>query len=126
LRLKEAGILAASSLATGGLGGLACGAVLVNCQAYYFGTLIGRAVDPVRVLIFGWPLWEVFRALGFVNVLLAGTEPLASRVLGKRVRARELRDGLLIGVLMLAAAYVAQISFAAWWRDMLAPALLFE
>jgi hypothetical protein len=126
LRLKEAGILAASSLATGGLGGLACGAVLVNCQAYYFGTLIGRSVDPVRVLIFGWPLWEVFRALGFVNVLLAGAEPLGSRVLGKPVRARELRDGLIIAVLMLAAAYVAQISFAAWWRDMLAPALLFE
>jgi hypothetical protein len=126
LRLPEAGILAVSSLATGGIGGLACGAVLVNCQAYYFGTLVARSVDPVRVLIFGWPVWELFRALGFVNVLLAGAEPLASRILGVRARPRELRDGLIIGVLMLAAAYVAQISLAAWWREMLAPALLFD
>lgn len=125
-RLKETFLLAGLSLVTAGAAGLAYAATLLNCQAYYLGSLLRQATDPLRVVLMGWPLWEILRGLGFVNVMLAAAEPALSRVLGQRIRAREMRDAALVGVLMLVAAYAGQAFLAPWWRDALAPALLFE
>jgi hypothetical protein len=125
-RLKETFLLAGLSLVTAGAAGLAYAATLLNCQAYYLGTLLKQATEPWKVLALGWPLWEVFRALGLVNIMLATAEPALSRVLGQPVRVREMRDAALVGVLMLVAAYAGQTFLAPWWRDALAPALLFE
>lgn len=125
-RLKEALALAALSLPTAGVGGLAFAATLLNCQAYYLGTLFLRAAEPWRVVVLGWPLWEVFRALAFVNILLAAAEPTLSRLLRRPVRVRDLRDGAILALLMLAAAYLAHVYLAPWWREALAPALYFD
>ncbi|HUU56966.1 MAG TPA: hypothetical protein VMW93_06465 [bacterium] len=125
-RLKEALLLAGLSLATAGAAGFAYAATLLNCQAYYLGTLLRQAAEPWRIVVFGWPVWEVFRAFGLVNIMLAAAEPGLSRVLGQPLRAREMRDAALVGLLMLAAAYVGQTFLAPWWRDALAPALLFD
>jgi len=126
VRAKETLLLAGLSLVTAGVAGLAYAATLLNCQAYYLGTLLKQAAEPWKVLLLGWPLWEVFRALGFANVVLAAAEPTLSRVLGKPLRVREMRDAAFVGLLMLAAAYAGQMFLAPWWRDALAPALLFE
>jgi hypothetical protein len=125
-RVVEAGALAGLSLATAGVGGLAFGAMLLNCQAYYLGTLFLRAAEPWKVLVLGWPPWEAFRALAFVNILLVAAEPAVSKVLGRPVRVRELRDGAIIAFLMMVTAYLAQVYLAAWWREALVPALFFE
>jgi hypothetical protein len=125
-RLKDTLLLVGFSLATAGVGGVGYAAILVNCQAYYLGTLLMRAAEPWKIVVLGWPLWEVFRAFGLVNIMLAAAEPGLSRVLGRPLRAREMRDAALIGLLMLAAAYVGQTFLAPWWRDALAPALLFD
>jgi hypothetical protein len=125
-RVVEAGALAGLSLATAGVGGLAFGAMLLNCQAYYLGTLLLRAAEPGKVVVLGWPPWEAFRALAFVNILLAAAEPTLSKVLGRPIRARELRDGAIIALLMMVTAYLAQIYLAPWWREALVPALFFE
>jgi hypothetical protein len=125
-RWKEAAALAVLSLPTAGVGGLVIGALLLNCQAYYIGTLFLRAAEPWRVLLLGWPLWEVFRALAFVNILLAAAEPTLSWICRRPVRVRDLRDGVIVALLMLAVAYVAQLFLALWWREMLAPALYFD
>lgn len=125
-RLLETFCLAGLSLATAGAAGLACGAALVNGQAYYLGTLFLRATEPWKVLVLGWPPWEILRALGFANLVVVAAEPFVARLLGRPLRGRDLRDGLAIAALMLALAYVAQISLAAWWRELLAPALIFE
>lgn len=125
-RLKETFLLAGLSLVTAGAAGLAYAATLLNCQAYYVGTLLKQATEPLKVLLLGWPLWEIFRGLGLVNIMLAAAEPALSRVLGRRPRVREMRDAALAGVLMLVAAYAGQAFLAPWWRDALAPALLFE
>lgn len=125
-RLKEALALAALSLATAGVAGLAFAAVLLNCQAYYVGTLFLRAAEPWKVVVLGWPLWELFRALAFVNILLAAAEPTLARVLRRPVRAADVRDGVIIAFLMLVTAYLAQIYLAPWWREALGPALFFD
>lgn len=125
-RWQEALVLGALSLGTAGVAGLAYGATLLNCQAYYLGTLFLRAVETWKVVVLGWPLWEVFRALAFVNILLAAAEPTLARVLRRPVRAADVRDGVIIGFLMLAMAYVAQICLSAWWREALAPALFVD
>ena len=101
-------------------------AILLNCQAYYLGTLFLRAAEPWRVVLLGWPVWEVFRALAFVNILLAAAEPTLSWICRRPVRARDLRDGAVLAFLMMAAAYVAHIYLALWWREALAPALYFD
>jgi hypothetical protein len=125
-RLVETLAVAGGALLTGGVGGLVVAAVLLNCQAYYVGLLLARSVEPWRVLAFGWPLWEIFRALGLVNLLLAAAEPLASRLSRRRFRAVEMRDALLVGLLMLAAAFVSQIYLGPVWRDALAPYIIFD
>lgn len=125
-RIAEAGALAGLSLATAGVGGLAFAAVLLNCQAYFLGTLFLRAAEPWKVVALGWPPWEAFRALAFVNVLLVAAEPTLSKVLRRPVRARELRDGVIIALLMMVTAYLAQIYLAPWWRGAVAPALFFD
>lgn len=125
-RVKEALALAALSLPTAGVGGLAYATTLLNCQAYYLGTLFLRAAEPWKVVALGWPLWEVFRALAFVNILLAAAEPTLSRVLRRPFRGRDLRDAAILAFLMMVAAYVAHISLAPWWREALAPALYFD
>ncbi len=125
-RLKEAAALVGLSLPTAGVGGLALAAILLNCEAYYVGTLFLRAAEPWRVVFLGWPLWEIFRALAFVNILLAAAEPTLSWLLRRPVRGRDLRDGAILAFLMLAAAYLAHVSLAPWWREALAPALYFD
>jgi hypothetical protein len=125
-RAKETLLLAGLSLLTAGAAGFAYAATLLNCQAYYLGTLLKQAAEPWKVLLLGWPLWEMFRGLGLVNILLAAAEPTLSRVLGQQVRVREIRDAALVGLLMLVAAYAGQTFLAPWWRDALAPALLFD
>jgi hypothetical protein len=125
-RITEAAALAGSSLVTAGVGGLAVAAMLLNCQAYYLGTLLSHAAEPWRVVALGWPLWEAFRALAFVNILLAAAEPMISKVLGRPVRGRDVRDGAIIALLMMVTAYLAQIYLAPWWREALAPALFFD
>ncbi len=125
-RWKEALALGALSLVTAGVAGLAFAATLLNCQAYYVGTLFLRAAEPWKVVVLGWPLWEVFRALAFVNILLAAAEPTLALVLRRPVRAGEIRDGVMVAFLMLVAAYLAQTYLAPWWREALAPALFFD
>ena len=126
LRVKETLLLAGLSLVTAGVAGFAYATTLLNCQAYYLGTLFKQAAEPWKVMLLGWPLWEMFRGLGLVNVMLAAAEPALSRVLGQPIRVREMRDAALVGLFMLAAAYVGQTFLAPWWRDALAPALLFD
>ena len=118
--------VAALSAATAGIGGLAAASVLLNCQAYYLGILFTRSSDPLRVLLFGWPIWELFRALGLANVMVAAAEPLLCRVLRVPPLAREARDILLVGLVLLVAAYVAQLELAPYWRLALAPTMDFS
>jgi hypothetical protein len=125
-RLPETLLVAGFSLATAGVAGLAYGATLLNCQAYYLGTLLGKTTEPWKVVLLGWPLWEVFRAFGFVNIMLAAAEPGLARALRQPLRGREMREAALVGLLMLAAAYVGQTFLAPWWREALAPVLLFD
>jgi hypothetical protein len=125
-RPEETLAVAGTSLATAGLGGLAYATTLLNCQSYYLGALFLRAAEPWKVVVLGWPLWEGFRALAFANILLAAAEPTASRLVGRPTRSRDVRDGLIVGFLMLAMAYVAQIYLAPWWREVLAASLVFD
>ncbi|NIT35918.1 MAG: hypothetical protein GTN49_05375 [candidate division Zixibacteria bacterium] len=125
-RLEETLVVAGTSFVTAGLGGLAFATTLLNCQSYYLATLFLRATEPWKVVMLGWPLWEGFRALAFANILLAAAEPTASRLLGRPTRTRDMRDGLILGFLMLAAAYVAQTYLAPWWREALAASLAFD
>lgn len=126
VRWKEALAIAGPGLVTAGAGGLVAGDVLLNCQGYYLGILLTRSTDPLRVVLFGWPVWEILRAFGFLNLLLAAAEPLQSRIMGVPPLWREARDTLFIGLILLAAAYVAQIYLGPWWRDALAPYIAFE
>lgn len=55
LRLVGTLLVGGLGAVTAGVGGLAAGAVLLNCQAYYLGVLLARTTEPWRVLVFGWP-----------------------------------------------------------------------
>lgn len=61
-----------------------------------------------------------------MNVLVASAEVLAPRLLGVPPLWREARDSLLLGILLLAAAFIAQPYFAPWWRGALEPYINFE
>jgi len=125
LRLKPTLLLAGASLFSAGVGGLVAAAALLNCQAYYFGVLLSRAVAPWRVLAFGWPLWELLRAFGLANILVAAAGPGVMWLRRRPFRGRDVRDGIFVGLLMLAAAFVARAALAPWWRALLEPGVLF-
>jgi hypothetical protein len=125
-RWKETLALGGLSLVSGGLGGLVVADLLLNCQGYYLGVLLTRVTEPWRVVVFGWSVWEWLRALGWLNLLLAAAEPIQARILGVPPLWREARDTILIGLILLAAAYVAQAYLGPWWRDALAPYVAFE
>src|SRR5207249_7337270 len=61
---------------TGGLLGIALGAVLVGYMSFYVGSLAAAGGAPGTAFLLGWPPWAVLRVVAFVLVGLCLAEPL--------------------------------------------------
>jgi len=75
----------ALSAGSGGLLGIALGAVLVGYMSYYVGSLAAAGGAPALAL--GWPPWAILRVIAFVLLGIALSEPLLLAI-DRRARGR--------------------------------------
>jgi hypothetical protein len=129
LHLGAFGLLA---VGTGGILGLALGAIMVGYMSYYVGSLAAAGGGSGIALALGWPPWAILRVVGFVllGVALArpGIEAIA-RLHARRsgVAAARLQPAgrawylASLGLLVLDAALKALLAPA--WAALLRPCL---
>ncbi len=83
-RGRDLGILVCASAVTGGVGGLAVGAVLLNDASFCAGALMREARRPLPATLLAWPPWVLLRAAGYLLLVVALTDLFYCR-LGRQV-----------------------------------------
>jgi hypothetical protein len=116
------GLFVVLSLATGGLLGLAMGAVLLAYMSFYVGALMNGAA-PGLAAAFGWPPWAVARVVGFVLLGALLSRPLLSRLSRRPVPAAGEGRLYLVAALLLAADVLLKWLLAPSWASLLRPCL---
>ena len=117
--IKHFLIFSLTSLLTGGLCGLAFGAILINYMNFYVGSLSLKAPSPIWITLFGWPVWSLFRVVGFVLGGIALSQPLLSAVfrfkLDRPSITRWFTGALLLGLVDIFLKW----GLAPFWRELL-------
>ncbi len=113
-KVREIAVFSALSLASGGMLGLALGAVLLNYMNFYYGCLILSAV-PGReavVLAAGWPIYAILRVVGYTALGTVLSVPLL-RLLGQTdLGWRDLRRPLTAAAVLIALDFLLKAAFA--------------
>jgi hypothetical protein len=112
---------------TGGLLGIALGAVLVGYMSFYVGSLAAAGGAPLTALCLGWSPWAIVRVIGYVIAGVALSEPLLSvvrRRLGVSVPGLAYRRWFLVAGTLLIADLILKASLAPAWPALLRPCLL--
>ena len=116
------------SAGTGGLLGIALGAILVGYMSFYVGSLAAVGGAPGTALLLGWPPWAVLRVTAFVLIGLCLAEPVlfaARRGLGRPPAppAGPRRAWYLVAVVLLLSDVLLKVVFATAWAALLRPCL---
>jgi len=117
------------SAGSGGLLGIAFGAILVGYMSFYVGSLAAVGGAPGTALLLGWPPWAVLRVAAFVLIGLCLAEPLlfaAGRRLGRPPAppAGPRRTWYLVAGVLLLSDVVLKSVFATAWAAILRPCLV--
>ncbi len=112
-------LLAAGS---GGLLGLALGAVLIAYMSYYIGSL-RAGQSPLLALAFGWPPWAFLRVIAFVLLGTALSRPVLSVALRRPIPPVGGRTWYLWAAGLLLADAVLKGLLAPSWAALLRPCL---
>src|SRR5262245_50293465 len=80
LHLRDTALFVAVTLVSGGFGGMAMGAALMNYMGTYVGSLAAASPHPFVAAILGWHPWAVIRVISFVVIGVVLSVPLLSRV----------------------------------------------
>jgi hypothetical protein len=119
LHLRDTAIFVVVTLVSGGLGGMAMGAALMNYMGTYVGSLAAASAHPVAVAILGWHPWAVIRIVCFVVIGVVLSLPLLSRVV-RLTADRDERNSLLTWAAGgLVVDIVLKTLLAPTWRTLL-------
>lgn len=119
---RHIGLFVALTLASGGLLGLAMGAVLLAYMSYYVGALMGGAA-PHLAAVFGWPPWAVLRVVGFVLLGAVLSRPLLSRLARRPIASGGEARLYAFAAALLAADLLLKWLLAPSWAALLRPCL---
>lgn len=119
LHARDTAIFAVVDLITGGFGGMAMGAALMNYMGTYVGSLAAASRQPIAAAILGWHPWSIIRVVSFVVIGVALSVPLLSRVLGFREDTHERNRLLMWAAAGLVADIVLKALLAPAWRNLL-------
>lgn len=121
-QLRDLAILAVATAVTAGLGGLFLLAMAINVVSVNAAGLVNEATRPLQTLLFSWPVWNIVRLVGYVLIVVALAEPLATG----QLRPDALRDWfrarrrlLLYGVVTLAVGALLQVALSSVYRSVL-------
>ena len=125
LHLAAFVVLSASS---GGLLGMALGAILVGYMSYYVGSLAAAGGAPWTALLLGWPPYAILRVVAFIVAGVCLAEPLlfatARRLTGSPLPTPAPRARwYLAAVLLLLGDLVLKLFLAPVWSGLLRPCL---
>jgi len=125
LHLLTFGLLSAAS---GGLLGLALGAVLVGYMSFYVGSLAAAGGAQATAFLFGWPPWAILRVTAFVLIGLCLAEPLLFAVRRRLGRGPSGAPGprrawYVCAAVLLVLDVVLKVLFAPAWAAILRPCL---
>jgi len=117
------------SVGSGGLLGIALGAILVGYMSFYVGALAAGGGAPGTALLLGWPPWAILRVAAFVLIGLCLAEPVLFAARGWLGRlpappAGPRRPWYLAAAALLVADIVLKLVFAQAWAAILRPCLV--
>jgi hypothetical protein len=127
--LVHLGSFSLLAAATGGLLGIALGAILIGYMSYYVGALAAEGSAPFTALLLGWPPWAILRVVGFVIVGIVLAEPLlraASHRLtgGSSAPRAPCRSWYVVAGLLLITDVLLKALLATAWAALLRPCLV--
>ena len=105
IHLRHFIVFCAVSLATGGLIGLAMGAVMLGYMNFYVGCLIAASSGSWVTLVFAWPVWSIVRVVGYIT---AGTA-LGAVLVDRWGERAEKKKKILLFLLLAVALVVLDI-----------------
>lgn len=117
--LRHFAIASIATLLTGGLCGLAFGAILFNYMNFYVGSLSLKMDPPLLAYLFGWPVWSLFRVVGFVLWGIALAHPLLSLLCHFKPDWRGLWKWMAVGIFLGGADIFLKWALAPFWRELL-------
>jgi hypothetical protein len=123
--LLHAGIFCVATLLSGGLAGLAMGAVLVGYMSYYVGAL-AAGPHPATAGLYGWPPWAILRVVAFILLGTVLARPLLLRLRGTPSAPwleRTDRRILFVAAALLLTDILLKSLFATTWATLLRPCL---
>jgi len=121
-QLRDLVIFAVASAVTAGLGGLFLLTMAINVISVNAAGLVNEATRPLQTLLFGWPVWNIARLVGYVLITVALAEPLATGQLrpdALRAWFRARRRLLLYGLIALVVAALLQLLLSPVYRSVL-------
>ncbi len=117
------GVFAALTALSGGLLGIALGALLVGYMSYYVGALAAAGGAPWIAFLLGWPPYAMFRVAAYVLLGVALSRPVVSRLGRRWVPFERRRTFYLLAGALLLADVVLKAALAPAWASLLRPCL---
>ncbi len=114
---------AALSALSGGLLGIAMGAVLIGFMSYYVGALAAAGGAPWTALLLGWPPYAIVRVVGYVLLGVALSHPILGRFLGRPIPFPGGKRFYVAAVVLLLADLSLKWILAPFWSVILRPCL---
>ncbi len=123
IHLRHFLIFCAASLATGGLMGLAMGAVMLGYMNSYVGCLIAVSGGSWITIVFSWPLWSMVRVVGYIVAGTALGAVLLHRQGERDEKKRKILRFMIIAVALVVLDIILKWLLAGTYQGMLNSAL---
>ncbi len=116
------GLFVAATLASGGLLGLAMGAVLIGYMSYYVGAL-AHGPAPGLALLCGWSPWAVTRVVAFILLGVVLSRPVLAAATRRRIPSAGALPMTVAALVLLLLDVALKTLLAPHWAVLLRPCL---
>ena len=108
---------------SGGLLGIALGAVLVGYMSYYVGALAAAGSEPWLAFMIGWPPWAILRVAAYIMLGVALARPLLSALGRHTIPSPPGRRWYITCAALLLLDVILKGLLAPFWAVLLRPCL---